>query len=640
MAGSGVDRHLNAKAGCAAGTSHGGWRWALLPLIMAFALGLQGASLDVFWVDEIYSISNMGAYNPPYSPAQIVESLLLHSPEQTPFFYLLGAAWAWFAGWSPVALRLLSTVFGVVMIACLYRFGKDAFGERTGLVAAALMATSAYILWYFHEFRMYSLQMLLGVGQLWMFWRLSRGRRASVLAWTFFVATAALLLYTQVLSAPLLFALGLHHLLFARKNRRWLQICVGWAVALALFLPMGLHWLGGIGGASNPAHALISDKTLTAFLRLAANGVDLLWLPLMSLLLLAIWRGRDREALKLLLIAAFMLLALQLMNWQVKYILASRIRYFLLLWIPLCLLFAFGLTAFARARLISGVFLLCWVIAGSQLTYMEIVTKYAGSTDSVLLYPPLHRYVEALHDKLLQQDYLVGFQRRRQLVKAEKHGYSTADYYTDVLLGIDGWFLDAERTNHLEDDLKRIRETTAWLLLAHDPTDPPPNMDAARAALMVDYVACPPLVDESDLRIERFVQRTLPCEHAPRGAEYDVGVRLLDRYARHDAAAQFVDVLTWWRVKDDAALERYNISLQILRLDGHKVSQIDRHLTRTLLPWRVLQLPTAELPAGDYQVALIVYDRGSGAKLAAVDRATGARELFLPVADFRIEERA
>ena len=576
MAGSGVDRHLNVKAGCAAGTSHGGWRWALLPLIMAFALGLQGANLDVFWVDEIYSISNMGAYNPPYSPAQIVESLLLHSPEQTPFFYLLGAAWAWFAGWSPVALRLLSTVFGVVMIACLYRFGKDAFGERTGLVAAA----------------------------------------------------------------PLLFALGLHHLLFARKDRRWLQICVGWAVALALFLPMGSHWLGGIGGASNPAHALISDKTLTAFLRLAANGVDLLWLPLIALTLLAIWRGRDREALKLLLIAAFMLLALQLMNWQVKYILASRIRYFLLLWIPLCLLFAFGLTAFARARLISGVFLLCWVIAGSQLTYMEIVTKYAGSTDSVLLYPPLHRYVEALHDKLWQQDYLVGFQRRRQLVKAEKHGYSTADYYTDVLLGIDGWFLDAERTNHLEDDLKRIRETTPWMLLAHDPTDPPPNMDAARAALMVDYVACPPLADESELRIKRFVQRTLPCEHVPRGAEYDVGVRLLDRYARHDAAAQFVDVLTWWLVTDEAALERYNISLQILRLDGHKVSQIDRHLTRTLLPWRVLQLPTAELPAGDYQVALIVYDRGSGAKLAAVDRATGARELFLPVADFRIEERA
>ena len=629
--------NLKTKSSLAQSAAYGSWRWVLIPLLLAFAFGAHGANLDMFWVDEIYSISNMGAFDPPYSPGQIIDSLLRHSPEQTPFFYLLGAAWARFAGWSPFAARLLPTLFGIVMIACLYRYGQDAFGERTGLAAAALMATSAYILWYFHEFRMYSLQMLLGVLHLWLFWRLSRAGRAGWLAWLFFVGSAALLLYTQVLSTPLLFALGLYHLLFAPKDRRWLQICIGWAVALALFLPMAVHWLGGIDGAKNAAYALISTKTLGSFLRLAANGESLLWLPLLGGFLLALWRGRNRNAVKLALIAVFMLAALQLMNWQVKYILASRIRYFLLLWIPLCVLFAYGLTAFTRWRLVSGLFLCAWLIAGSQLTYTEIVSRYAGSTDAILLYPPLHRYVEALHGKLWQPDYLLGFQRRRQLIKAEKHGWSTADYYIDVLLGIDGFFLDAEQRHNLDADLKRIRQAAPWLLLAHDPSDPPPNLGAARDALRTGYVACPPLIDRSDLLIQRYLQRSLACDHQPRAADYEAGITLLDRAAQYDAASSAVDVLTWWQVADEAALEQYNISLQILSLDGQKASQMDRHLTRKLLPWTVLQLPTDGLSPGDYQLALIVYDRVSGAKLTARDQSTGASEKFLPVARFTID---
>ena len=152
-----------------------------------------------------------------------------------------------------------------------------------------------------------------------------------------------------------------------------------------------------------------------------------------------------------------------------------------------------------------------------------------------------------------------------------------------------------------------------------------------------DYVTCPPVIDRGDMLIERFAQRSLSCAHQARGADYASGISLLDRHARYDAASSAVDVLTWWHVADEAALEQYNISLQILSLDGQKASQMDRHLTHNLLPWRVLQLPTDGLSPGDYQLALIVYDRVSGAKLTARDHASGASEKFLPVARFTLD---
>ena len=77
--------------------------------------------------------------------------------DHVPLFFLLGAGWAHLVGWTQFALRLFSVLAGVLMIAWLYRLGSDVFNRRTGLAAALLIGTSAYMILYVHNFRMYPL---------------------------------------------------------------------------------------------------------------------------------------------------------------------------------------------------------------------------------------------------------------------------------------------------------------------------------------------------------------------------------------------------------------------------------------------------------------------------------------------------
>ena len=52
----------------------------VLVLLLAFALGANGLNRDMIAEDETNSIASMGGFDSPYSPAQIVDSLMTHSP--------------------------------------------------------------------------------------------------------------------------------------------------------------------------------------------------------------------------------------------------------------------------------------------------------------------------------------------------------------------------------------------------------------------------------------------------------------------------------------------------------------------------------------------------------------------------------
>ena len=130
---------------------------------------------------------------------KFIDSIIKYSRDQAPLFYLLGAAWAQLAGWSQYALRLFSVLAGMLMIAWLYRFGSDMFNRRIGLLAAILMSTSAYMILYVHDFRMYTLLLLLAIIHTWLYGRLAHGHRVTRLTWHLFVGHGGrAVLYTPV----------------------------------------------------------------------------------------------------------------------------------------------------------------------------------------------------------------------------------------------------------------------------------------------------------------------------------------------------------------------------------------------------------------------------------------------------------
>ena len=206
---------------------------AILSLIFAFYA--NGLSTDAFWTDEMFSVGNMGGFSPPRSPAEIVRSVTENFPDHVPLFFLLGAGWAHLVGWTQFALRVFPILAGILQIAWMYRLGTDLFGRSAGVIAAVLLGTSAYAIMYVHDFRMYSLFLLLATMHLLLYFRVMAQPTSGRLTWLLFLATTVMLLYTHLFSLVLLASLGLYHLLFVAKVRPLVQSAAwlgGWGVAL------------------------------------------------------------------------------------------------------------------------------------------------------------------------------------------------------------------------------------------------------------------------------------------------------------------------------------------------------------------------------------------------------------------------
>ena len=611
----------------------------LMPLILllAFALGANGLNADVVWLDEFASVSDMGAFNPPYSPAQIIDAI---RGNHVPLFFLLGAGWAQLAGWSQYALRFMSLAAGVLMIAWLYRFAADAVNRRTAIVSALLMSTTALVIVYFHELRMYTLLMLLAVMHSGLYWRLAHGFRVTRLTWLFFILTAAMLFYTHNFSIILFVGLGAYHLFFVPKSRRWLNIMFAWGGGASLFLPYVPLWIEGLlqwtsRSSIDDIRMFPSPEVMTAFAGLLVNGFYLLWLPLILSFGYALRRKRNSAIVRLLCIALIMILTLLFVTWQFSSLPISRMRYFLVLWFSFVVLFAYGLTSMPRWPAITALFLVLWGIAGCQLGRSAEILKYAGGmfeAHKAQMYPPLYEYLYHLKKKANATDYLIGF------TVPMHNGRSPDDYYLQAQPGLDGVFLSAHhRRYRLERDVKAILDNHPYILFAYNPGDPSPNADKALEIIHREgYIPCAVMIDKPDWRARRYVSRVMDCGHEPAPIAYDNSVKVIDRFARYVPGSEAVQILTWWAVADEGLLNEYNVSMQIITPDWRNVQQTDRHLYE-LPPWDVIELSTEGLPPGDYRLMMILYHQDSGEKVSGVDLAGDETANIFSMLPFTIE---
>ena len=611
----------------------------ILILLLAFAFGANGLNYDPIWADELASITFMGVFDPPYSLSQVVESVRQYSPDHTPLYFFLGALWGQIAGWSQFSLRFLSLAAGVLMIAWLYRFAADVVNRRTAVIAALLMSTSAFAILYFHDIRMYTMLMCLGIVHSWLYWRLAHGFQITRLTWLLFILTTSLLFYTHNFAIILFAGLGIYHLVFVAKSRRWMQIIMGWSIGALSFLPYVPNVVDKLSRVSNSSpRAAPNAEMVEAFAQLLVNGLDILWLPLMLSLGYAFWRKRLLTMCGLLTMALTMIVALLIVSWRFEWISLDRMRYFLIVWVPLIILFAWGLTSLPRWFAITALFILSWSVAGYQYGQSTEILPYTGWVDRARRFAPLHEYVYHLKDKPRSQDYLVGFSLASgQVNKVHTQGGSTADYYLKVQLGIDGVFLETHFMRRLERDMRNALNDYAYILFAYNPENTPRNAVTALDIIREEFVPCAVLVNKPDLLVQRYVNPVLDCareEYAP--IEYDNGVRVVDRFARYVSEEQVVQILTGWEVPDEALLDEYNVSMQIITPDWRNVRQTDRHLYDNLLPWNVIGLPTEGLPPGDYNLMLILYHRDSGEKVSGLDLVSGEAGNILPLLTFTI----
>jgi mannosyltransferase len=183
--------------------------WLLLLIILlAFALRVYQLDTQSIWYDEGLSIQLA-----QQDPAQAIA--LSATTDHPPLHTLLLGLWMRVAGESDFVVRYLSVFCGVWVVVLTYALGKR-YDERTGLIAAALMALAPLAVYYSQETRGYMLLTALILIATIAALRLINGDRRKRI-WFAYIAAMALALYTHYFAA------------FA-----WVALNVGWILAFLL----------------------------------------------------------------------------------------------------------------------------------------------------------------------------------------------------------------------------------------------------------------------------------------------------------------------------------------------------------------------------------------------------------------------
>jgi hypothetical protein len=230
--------------------------WARADLVvLLLALG-TGAALraDRLGVEELTTDEAFSWRMSTYAPAEIVARTA--SDVHPPLYYLVLAAWTGVWGDSPVALRTLSTIFGLGAVVLAFLVCREAdrwageAGRRMagpGAAAAVLVAVHGDQVTHSRHARMYAMGGFLAGLSAWLLLRALRSQERFLAWWVAYAVAAAALCYTHYYGAFTVTA----QLLFAAiaLARRWRSSPqgrsqrVGWASAVVLASLLYAPWL-------------------------------------------------------------------------------------------------------------------------------------------------------------------------------------------------------------------------------------------------------------------------------------------------------------------------------------------------------------------------------------------------------------
>lgn len=571
-----------------------------------------------------------------------------------PLYYWLLHAWMRVFGQSEVAVRALSAVAGVLLVAVVYRVGARFFGKQVGLLAAIIVTVSPFQVYYAQEARMYALLALLGALLVWTTGELMRhgewterneGPSRSGFTARFwlpparysfsYILSATLGLYTHYVFPLILLATNismLGWLLKGHKERQAARWWGGWLTLQLIPLILYLPWLpiawrqlttwpppdqtGGV--------PVILWRTLT--LGPAAQKVSDWWLLGLALLgLIGAARLIKQTSFPL---AILLLLYLGLpMGMTLALFKPAYLKFLLVASPALCLLLAVGLSWAGAGR---GVSLWGWlgtglVVAAAWGPLRLYYTDPAVARDD---YRGMARYLEAVAGP---EDAIILSAAGQQEVFGYYYRGDTPVYPLPRSRPLDL----GTTTSELETILSRSQRIFS-LYWATNESDPASVIEgwldshAFKATdswvgnvRLVSYAAPLPAGDllPIDVRLGPHVSLTgyqlLYPDPANPGGD-------LARDGDGGGTVPGEIVQTQLRWTTDAPLgARYVVFLQALDAENHLAGQRDAEPLVSTLDWRPGQpvldrhglLVELGTPPGEYRVVVGLYDASNGQRL-------------------------
>ena len=429
--------------------------------------------------------------------------------------------------------------------------------------------------------------------------------------------------HTHYLAVFLLPALGLFHLLFVPRARRWWLVLLVFALALAtaaLQLPHVSRGLDYTAREAVGAGSLLSQEIPSYLLFSLSNGFINLpgpvgAIPLLAMLLVPalffLLRTRTRQNLHrffLLFTFAALLAQVLVMNNVFKIMSTSRIQYLMPLW-PLCAVLAGAALARPARRFLLPVtgLLALWFLSGAQLLHNTNYRYEQGyfypqaSGDSISA-------IRTLVNRVPETDFLIMDTSLRKRLAiwfgANNEGYFyryKADPYVELRSLVPDWPF-----------VTIMYESQHRLVLADLPRE-------------LGLVLCERLLDEGGITLDRYCPafRGQLSGRLPARLAFDSDIQLTapeitisDGLLRLDAH---------FRSADDYLLSRYSLAVHVIDpRSGERVAQGDTGIgPGFIVPFRS-EIDISALPPGDYEVRVALYDWQTGARLSARDLETDA----------------
>jgi mannosyltransferase len=569
-----------------------------------------------------------------------------------PGYYLLLHAWRAIFGQSEFALRSLSVVAGVALVALTYLLGRRLFGEATGLMAAFMGAISPFTIYYSQEARMYALLAALSAASTYLLLRFIINLQSPISCsqspapsspylgiLVAYVLSSTAGLYTQY-AFP--FVLLVHNVIFAlwwlAGARRWRWLAV-WAGAQMAVVVLYLPWLPSVlrSVANWPSAGQVYElgPALLDVLRILSVGITLLLeqatIALAGaglLLLVGLWprRGERMGWFGVASAALYLLLPIALI-FAFDLYKEAWLKFLLVVAAPFHILLAHGIENLARWvagdwRLEIGKYRLC--------NLQSLLSILVVAFTAIAAFPSLHNlYFDPVY---FRDDY-------RQIAADIAAAARPADavilnapnqwevftyYYPDQ----DVYPAHYRPSPHgVEVFMAPLVEQYSRLFVLYwGDAESDPHRRIERWLAANTYKASDQWYGR--VRLEMYGVAPLPGEPAVTlDARFSEAIRL-HGYALNDSTLTPGDILPvtlFWEAETPVT-ERYKVTVQLLDGAGQLAAQHDAEPVGGLMPtdaWQPAQVVTdrygillpADLPPGCYTVVMALYHIVSGERL-------------------------
>ena len=595
--------------------------WAMVGvLLLAAFLTSRQLNADALSWDELrtYIVAG-GAHHGPISyPMGVLDRVTTQSPDQALGFPLVARPWGDLVGWTELGTRVLPYLAGMLTIALIYRTGRELFSPAAGLSAALILATSILYITYMHKFRVFTIASLAATGIVWGYYRVMlSARRPGWLPQVVLVLSGIVVTYAHYFVVPLLGGVGLYHLLFAPKTRRWWRPVLLFIPVLALFaleIPLAL---GAVGHnyETRPwleAQALAPLEIAWQMLRFFGNGYAGLTLGLLAVSLFMVSRppqqATRRHLFYLWFVGLVTLTGVIVMNELAQVFVLRRMRYIIGMWVPLSLVAGAAVWQLGRwNRWLGAGVLALWVSVGLFVNIQDELMTFESGDEARIeqwreLVAPIFQQGEP-DDAFV----FVGYNEPRL-------GHYTHGLQRRVVI---------EPYQELDERVQQIDETPRlWFVLGREDNQ---EGNLSRFYEYLDqngYDYCDFIYEDQDFLTRLYTRSQAFCPGGePQMVFGEVATLMRSEQVRQGDS---LTLNTGWQLSPDMALNTYSVGFHIYDDAGEFVTQQDVGLGASDGPYTPVSatLDVGDLEAGEYDVRVIFYNWRTGERLPVVQGAS------------------